>query len=407
MRRAGSWSCWLENISDANSELLAYCLRGAHWPEELVDEIVRNEDLQPAFFRSVVETLSDLFDPRLCEVYADLMSEIIGKTMPDELHSPHLAARYRRVRRPRKLDRDPDSIQSVYVMSRVTLGADVAVTSVVLDAAKRCFPNAVVYFVGAAKSWELFAADSRLMHVPVQYGRRGAIRDRLAVWLELRDPLCRGECIVIDPDSRLTQLGLLPICREQDYYFLESRCYRPGSSDALPVLTRAWASENFGAVDAKPYIQTGLNAREFAATVSFGVGDNPSKRVEGRFEADLLKRLPRPLLVDRGAGGDEAERVERAVRASGGDAEMWNGSFAGFAAHIARSGMYVGYDSAGGHVAAACGVPMLSIFKGFPCERFFERWRPAGSGPIRIVRVEPGADPWPGVAAAVDELTRH
>ena len=37
---------------------------------------------------------------------------------------------------------------------------------------------------------------------------------------------------------------------------------------------------------------------------------------------------------------------------------MWEGSFAGFAAHIQKSKFYVGYDSAGGHVAAACGVPL-------------------------------------------------
>ena len=45
------------------------------------------------------------------------------------------------------------------MLSRVTLGADVAITSVILDAAKQRFPNANIYFVGPQKSWELFAAD--------------------------------------------------------------------------------------------------------------------------------------------------------------------------------------------------------------------------------------------------------
>jgi ADP-heptose:LPS heptosyltransferase len=67
---------------------------------------------------------------------------------------------------------------------------------------------------------------------------------------------------------------------------------------------------------------------------------------------------------------------------------MWDGSFAGFAAHIQRSGLYVGYDSAGGHVAAALGVPMISIFAGFASERMFERWRPTGSGKITVLRAD-------------------
>jgi ADP-heptose:LPS heptosyltransferase len=81
--------------------------------------------------------------------------------------------------------------------------------------------------------------------------------------------------------------------------------------------------------------------------------------------------------------------VERAVTKAGGDGiVMWDGSFAGFAAHIQRSRLYVGYDSAGGHVAAACGIPMISIFAGAVSERMFQRWRPTGEGKIEIIRPE-------------------
>jgi len=55
-------------------------------------------------------------------------------------------------------------------------------------------------------------------------------------------------------------------------------------------------------------------------------------------------------------------------------------------------------------VAAACGVPLVSIFAGFPNERMFERWRPTGSGPIRVLKVESGFDPWDEVRAALDEM---
>jgi ADP-heptose:LPS heptosyltransferase len=278
----------------------------------------------------------------------------------------------------------------------------------VLDAAKRAYPNAVIYFTGPQKSWELFADDPRLQHMPLQYGRASNVRERLRVWPELREAVCRRRSIVIDPDSRLTQLGLLPICAEDSYYFFESRAYDAASHDSLAQLTKRWVAETFGIADAKPYIAASpltTTLPEFRTAVSLGVGENPAKRLPDPFETELLKRLPQPLLIDKGAGGEEAERVERAVEACGGDVHVWDGSFAGFAAHIRRSHLFVGYDSAGAHVAAACGVPLVSIFAGFPNERMFERWRPTGEGPIRVVKVEPGSDPWEEVLAAVAQMT--
>jgi hypothetical protein len=384
----------LENTSAENlaaetlaNTLLAHCLESRPWPGHLLDDLVASGG-DRALFRIVVERLADLFEPRLCGVYAELFSEVIARRIPG-LHAQHLAARYDRIRRPRVLDRDPTTIENVFVLSRVTLGADVAVTSVILDAAKQRFPNAAIWFTGPKKSWELFAGDRRLRHLAIAYGRAGTIDDRLSVWPQLREAVCLPHSIVIDPDSRLTQLGLLPICPEEDYYFFESRAYGAEESYVLSTLAELWVAETFGVERARPYISTGLEAAEFATTVSFGVGENPAKRIADPFEEELLRRLPRPILIDKGAGGEEAERVERAVsKAGGGGIVMWEGSFAGFAAHIQRSQLYVGYDSAGGHVAAACSVPTISIFAGAVSERMFQRWRPSGQGKIEIVRPE-------------------
>ena len=113
-------------------------------------------------------------------------------------------------------------------------------------------------------------------------------------------------------------------------------------------------------------------------TVSLGVGENPAKRIADPFEMGLLRHLVQlPVLIDKGAGGEEAERVEKAV-AGLPNIRCWEGAFAPFAAAIAKSRLYVGYDSAGQHVAAACGVPLVSVFAGFPSPRMFSRWRPAG-----------------------------
>jgi ADP-heptose:LPS heptosyltransferase len=200
---------------------------------------------------------------------------------------------------------------------------------------------------------------------------------------------------MIDPDSRLTQLGLLPVGDEENYYFFESRAYGGDGDAPLGTLARRWASETFGVEDACAYIAP-LPRPEIAPAgiaVSLGVGENPAKRVNDPFEAELLARLAAtglPLLVDRGAGGEEAARVDRALRYAGvsAAARTWNGAFAPFAGMITSSRLFVGYDSAGGHVAAACGTPLVSVFAGFPSVRMFDRWRPSGGGSIRVVKVD-------------------
>jgi ADP-heptose:LPS heptosyltransferase len=81
------------------------------------------------------------------------------------------------------------------------------------------------------------------------------------------------------------------------------------------------------------------------------------------------------ILVDKGGSSEERERVERALVPG---MFTHDGAFAPFAAQIATSKLFVGYDSASGHVASACGVPLISIAKGFVSERMAARWRPDG-----------------------------
>lgn len=50
----------------------------------------------------------------------------------------------------------------------------------------------------------------------------------------------------------------------------------------------------------------------------------------------------------------------------------------------------MGYDSAGGHLAAALGVAGIDIFAGASSARMIERWRPWGERPATVIEVEPG-----------------
>jgi hypothetical protein len=244
-----------------------------------------------------------------------------------------------------------------------------------LDAAKQRYPDAEIFFVAPRKNYELFEADPRVRHFPAPYPRSSSLRDRLDASAALE---CTGG-IVIDPDSRLTQLGLLRVCDDADYFFFESRSYGGEELGRLPDLAARWAREVFGVEGARPYVAP-LACTEPAVdiTVSLGVGENPAKRIGEDFERDLLRMLAETggsLLVDKGGTEEERRRVELALPAG---ARTHDGAFAPFAAQIARSRLFVGYDSAGGHVASACGVPVISIAHGFVSDRMLARWRPEG-----------------------------
>jgi ADP-heptose:LPS heptosyltransferase len=263
------------------------------------------------------------------------------------------------------------------------------VTSVLLGAAKRRFPDAEIVFAGPAKNYELFAGDPQIRHAPLEY-RRGSLAERFAAGTELQRIVDAPGAIVIDPDSRLTQLGLLPVCAEENCYFFESRARGSAGYLNLPELAAEWAEEILGVRGARPFVALGQRRKAATVAVSLGVGDNPAKRIPDPFERELLSLLGQTgmqLAIDTGAGGAEAERVARAIETSGVTASTWNGSFAGFARIIAASRLYVGYDSAGQHVAAACGVPLISIFAGFPSLRFFFRWRPKSDG-YQVIRMD-------------------
>jgi ADP-heptose:LPS heptosyltransferase len=370
-------------------ELLHCCLEGRPWDSGNLRNLI--DDDCAALFRIVMEGLGDRFERTLSETAARILAEAIEYAVPG-VSASGLLSHYARARVPRIAVGDPGV---VFVLSRVTLGADVAVTSVLLNAARKRFPGARLVFAGPRKNWELFAA-ARIEHLEIPYSRHGSLAERLGGWGPLREALNVPGAIVIDPDSRLTQLGLLPVCPEESYFFFESRSYGRDGDDPLPRLAGRWAAEVFGVEGARAFIAptaVPVVSSPRLACVSFGTGGNDAKRQPERFERDLLGLLLEAgydVLVDKGGDAAEAERVERAVGGLGdraaGRVRTWHGAFAPFAASIARAAFYAGYDSSGQHVAAACGVPLVTILAGEPCERFAARWAPSGPGPVEVVR---------------------
>jgi ADP-heptose:LPS heptosyltransferase len=359
------------SCSDRANRALRALRRGEQFSKDAIRAL--GEKCSEEFFRIVIESLSDSFDASQVEIYEHLMRVWIPQARPG-VAVPVV----------------PRRVETVYVLSRVTLGSDIKITSAILDAMKRRFADARIVLVGGRKSAELFAADLRLEHLEADYPRSGPVSARIGFAHELRDRLATGHRIVVDPDSRMTQLGLIPVCEPENYFHFPSRTAGGESSANLTELTNGWLKKTFG-TSGEAYVApetVSIDHQGPVASVSLGVGGNEIKRVGNVFEAGLIRMLAdryRTVWVDRGAGAEEAQRVTAAASGVADRVRFWEGSFAGFASIIAQSHFFAGYDSAGQHAAAAAGIPLIAIFAGAGSKRFRDRWAPYGPGPAFVM----------------------
>ncbi|MGH9759850.1 MAG: glycosyltransferase family 9 protein, partial [Blastocatellia bacterium] len=232
--------------------------------------------------------------------------------------------------------------------------------------------------------------------------------------------------VIVDPDSRLTQLGLLPLCDAKGYYFFPSREYSSGNNASLGQLASHWSASVFGGKGkADPTISParhdidlgkrivgllGRQGRRPVVTVNFGIGENPKKRAGRDFEESVISSLIQKelrVVLDRGASEEESLRIdavlgrvcgdasgirvldidERSVSQAEGEADIvvWNGRIGVLAGSIANSDLYIGYDSAGQHIAAALGVPCIDVFAGYSSPKMLKRWKPTGRAETVVV----------------------
>jgi ADP-heptose:LPS heptosyltransferase len=425
-------------------------------------------------FPLLVEPLGDAFTPAACAVYNQLFAQVIqhcrqqpaGASIDRRLRHFGLVTeadflrRAAHIRRRWRFDRErAHLIRKAFVLSRVTLGADVAVTSVVLAALKRVCQNAEIRLVANAKTRQLFAGDSRLQLCDIEYPRGGGLIERLTSWQCTVEALRQEtlgldptEYVIVDPDSRLTQLGLLPlVADERPYLFFESRSYCAAGLQKLSALTTHWLQQVFGMAESVlPYCapsprdvtaaQRTISTLKRPTTrpivsINLGIGANPAKRLPDPFEFRLLARLlseGATVILDKGADLEEVTRIDALVAMLGGEGFgalaldegddgmssptevsgasllTWQGSIGRFAALIAESTAYIGYDSAGQHIAAALGVPTIDIFTGFTSPRMPERWSPHGPGPVHV-RVLDGTETYSSARldAIVDDVLAH
>ncbi len=402
-------------------------------------------------FSSIAEHLADSFEPDKAALYDRLFARVIHRCRH---HPAGLALdrglsrlgvndiestldRRERAARGRMFPVDQrHRIRRVLVPSRVTLGADVAVTSIVIQAIERAFPQAECVVLGPTAVAELLGRTVRsLRFVDVPYRRRGGLMSRFDSWLRMADVVRAemasdhpGSCLILDPDSRITQLGLLPLApAEVPAFLFESRAAGRTGPETLSELTARWLTEVLGpgtgdglyprvaldeslAMEARNVVEHARARGGYVTIVTLGVGGNAGKRATGRFELDLLRGLLAEdgmVILDKGVD-DEIASVEALVAAlaaegvgavdlqteplgippaSTGRLLVYRGGVAPLAALIAGSDLYVGYDSAFQHVAAALAVPSIDIFVNPPSRLFSTRWRPYSRAAVQVVEV--------------------
>lgn len=461
----------------ASSAFLSYYLTTGEYLREaitLLCEIatLEAEDIAKpglkGIFPLLIERLSDSFNPEYCPLYDRAFAQVVafcrhlltGKPLDTQLRrfdlmdEQCLLARKTLLKDQRgKLHHSlKRSIKKVFVLSRVTVGAEVAITSIILAKLKQIFPQAELVLLADPRMRQLFGGDSRVRVRETPYERSGGLIDRLNSWLEVVETIddeIRGlessEFLVVDPDSRLTQLGILPVVEDDSrYLFFESRGYRKSGIGSIGQLTVNWLNNRFGGEDELyPYVS--LPARDnafgrqlsqklrsgsspYLVSISFGVGGNLRKRVPDPFEEKLILSLIDDgcvVLLDKGVGEEERLRANQLIAALCEKGKLvtevdeasapyilqsetischiatWEGGIGAFASLIAESDEYIGYDSAGQHIAAALAVPTIDIFADRSYPLFSERWRPYGKGPVKVVKLNDTKDAPDKVLTAV------
>jgi hypothetical protein len=249
------------------------------------------------------------------------------------------------------------TIKKVFLPSRVTLGADVLLSSLVIEKMKRKFPDAEIVFLGSQKNGSILQGNQAVVRIhPLHYKRRGDLLNRFLIWLELIRAIAEetaglgpGEdYIIINTDSRLLQSGLLPTLppaeEEKRYFFWIPSLHREawqGTSQAEDL--DQWLDDTFGAeprqekiypqlhflaedIDFADKVYEGLNpmGKRFIVSMSLGVGGNKEKRVKHQseivsgFELGLVQKIldsGAVIILDKGYGKEELEQANALLQA--------------------------------------------------------------------------------------------
>ncbi len=188
----------------------------------------------------------------------------------------------------------------------------------------------------------------------------------------------------------MTQLGLIPSLRTRSLLPLSQPHRELRAEPHRPLAD--WLRETFG-IDGSAFIAPNavpIEGKAPRAAISLGVGENESKRIGGDFEAQTDPRSGAkiPHALDR-----SRRRRRRSPPCHGSGRSVWMRRPRPLLGRLFRR---IRLD----HLAVRflprlrfrrparrrrAGVPLITIFRGAPSERFRQRWAPSGRGPIEIL----------------------
>jgi len=404
-----------------------------------------------ALFGIVIEGLCDDFEELQTETYNRVMCHVVSicRNMPmgAELDRQlkdfglnsydDLFSRIEKLRNNSdQYRKDMEPPQKILLLSRVTIGADVAINSVMIQRLTNMFPDAEIIVIGNSKLEKIYGGNPDIRIEIVDYSRHGGMFERFSVCHAVLEVINREfasnkqeNMILVDPDSRLSQLGVLPLIKDENYLFFNSR-----GKDSYPKkvsiseLANHWLDMVFGesefcyprvwlhnkALDLATRFTEELRAAgcQNIIAINLGVGGNSRKRLSEDFEKKLLLKLleePKTVIIlDKGFGEEEVERTNRLLgvfdksvypaidtffeamvgnRLSRGIVSV-ESDIGQIAALISKCDEFIGYDSACQHIAASLGIPTYTIFAGSNNTRFIRRWHACGPTKSEIIHVD-------------------
>ncbi|MCB2181387.1 MAG: hypothetical protein KQH63_05145 [Desulfobulbaceae bacterium] len=353
-------------------------------------------------------------------------------------NSPLFLERYIKIKNCDKVDSSArEKIKKFIILSRVTVGADVAITSIIVHRLLKQFPQAQFILAGPSHLPEIFHGLPNVQWCKFQYQRDGGLIGRLTCWISLYNLLQMewrgyesGQVAVIDPDSRLCQLGLLPLLEnDSSYYYFASREDQKQQDLRLSELTNKWIDKVFGEeknilpqVSIRPAHQR--NVTKFLSqftdgqkriVINLGVGNEARKRLPDPFEEMLLYRLLQDkktiVILDSGCHPEERERARflmksmkhKGIATAALSEKHLNrqplplqhglvclqGGIGLLSALIDQADVFFGYDSCCQHLATARRTKSVICFAGAANDRFFCRWKPLdNAGLTTTIRIQ-------------------
>ena len=341
-----------------------------------------------------------------------------------------------------------EKVGKVAILSRMTIGADIAVTSAIIERLKVEYPNAGIVIIGDKRIGGLFESDSRVSVAPIKYSKGGTLAVRLNSWIDLADMVEElAPDYIFSPSSRLDQLGILPLTDTERYFFWGSAVPEGQKPRALTLMMNEWMNNVFGTPGAgtlyypalhmgsghtadagKVWSKYGL-ADKYVISAKYDVGGNHDKSLGTEFEKahlpGLLSEDGSVVVMDRGFGDEELAHsqvlIDEAARlgariiditdiadgsgvgnridemdpadkdaVEGPTLIVFHGSVAGWAALVGKTDEAFSYDSVGQHIAAALNVPVVIAFTGYRTKFFPKIWTPMGRAEVVSIRTGPG-----------------